>query len=329
MITSITIDGLRGIRHGEVAGLGGLSILVGPNGCGKSTVLDALLIGASPWPARAVCRVVRRRAEVVVGQSPILSPAWLAHHGRSRAAIAIRVGGIATFTGTLVQVKQAGADILTEGTLTARFPGHGVHWDRASCRVTTEDLREGAPETTLIDPIEDPIAPLHSVYSDAARRGRVTFANEVLSDLIPRFARLEILTEAGNPVLYMHLGDTPVPVALAGEGVLALVRTVLELAACDQGGMALLEEPEVHQHPRSLRLMAQGICAAVKRDVQVILTTHSLELIESLLHAAAESQTLDRTSMHLVRLRDGELSATRVAGEVAKFQIVEIGEDLR
>ena len=41
MIESLEIKGLRGIRHGVLNGLSPLTILVGPNGCGKSTVLEA------------------------------------------------------------------------------------------------------------------------------------------------------------------------------------------------------------------------------------------------------------------------------------------------
>jgi AAA15 family ATPase/GTPase len=47
VITSIEISGLRGIREGKLDDLTPLVILVGPNGCGKSTVLDALLVGAN------------------------------------------------------------------------------------------------------------------------------------------------------------------------------------------------------------------------------------------------------------------------------------------
>ncbi len=41
MIVSLEIKGLRGIREGRIEGLRALTIFVGPNGCGKSTVLEA------------------------------------------------------------------------------------------------------------------------------------------------------------------------------------------------------------------------------------------------------------------------------------------------
>ena len=47
VIQSVEIKNLRGIREGKLDGLTALTILVGPNGCGKSTILDALFLVSS------------------------------------------------------------------------------------------------------------------------------------------------------------------------------------------------------------------------------------------------------------------------------------------
>ncbi len=47
MINSIEIKNFRGINDGKLEKLTPLTILVGANGCGKSTVLQSLLLGAS------------------------------------------------------------------------------------------------------------------------------------------------------------------------------------------------------------------------------------------------------------------------------------------
>jgi DNA repair exonuclease SbcCD ATPase subunit len=47
MIQSISINGLRGIAKGEIEGFAPLTILVGPNSSGKSTILDACMLAAS------------------------------------------------------------------------------------------------------------------------------------------------------------------------------------------------------------------------------------------------------------------------------------------
>lgn len=79
MITSIEIENLRGIRSGRLEGLTPLTILTGPNltgpnASGKSTVLDALLIAASPAPGEAVVHAVQRHPVVSDGAEWLFGP---------------------------------------------------------------------------------------------------------------------------------------------------------------------------------------------------------------------------------------------------------------
>ena len=62
MICSVDMENLRGIQSGELRDLSPLVILVGQNNSGKSTVLEALLIGGSPITGNAVDELTRRRS---------------------------------------------------------------------------------------------------------------------------------------------------------------------------------------------------------------------------------------------------------------------------
>jgi AAA15 family ATPase/GTPase len=121
--------------------------------------------------------------------------------------------------------------------------------------------------------------------------------------------------------------DYSVPVTLAGDGIQSLLRLSLELAASG-GGAALLEEPEVHQHPGAIRQSARAILAAVRRQIQVMLTTHSLELIDALL-AESSDQDLARFSLYRLQLQDGNLKSSRLPGPDVAFSRSEIEDDLR
>jgi predicted ATPase len=141
--------------------------------------------------------------------------------------------------------------------------------------------------------------PLHELYTKALQRGRRKEAIGITAEVFPGISNVEILVENGEPILHFVFPEYTVPATLAGDGIQSLLRLSLELAGSG-GGMALLEEPEVHQHPGAIRRSARAILAAVRREIQVILTTHSLELIDALL---AESSDKDLEQLSLYRLQ--------------------------
>lgn len=117
------------------------------------------------------------------------------------------------------------------------------------------------------------------------------------------------------------------PLPLVGDGVRLLVQQSLELAA-PISGTILLEEPEVHMHPAAIRQVAKAILAAVSRGIQVVITTHSLELIDSLL-AESKPEKLDDIAIYRLNLSDGTLKSSRLSGSEASFSRNQIQEDLR
>jgi AAA15 family ATPase/GTPase len=94
-------------------------------------------------------------------------------------------------------------------------------------------------------------------------------------------------------------------------------------------GLTLIEEPEAHQHPATIRQIAKTIFASVRKNKQVILTTHSVELIDALLDAATEPDDLEKLSVFWVKLDNGELKTIRTPGEDVAFERDNLGKELR
>lgn len=67
MIKTISIDGLRGISGAVVPNCRPITVLIGANGSGKSTVLDALAIAAYPAPCTGLMLAASRRRNVPDG----------------------------------------------------------------------------------------------------------------------------------------------------------------------------------------------------------------------------------------------------------------------
>lgn len=170
-------------------------------------------------------------------------------------------------------------------------------------------------------------APLYRLYSAAVEHGRAKAAEAIAAEIIPDLSGFVLLAEDDSPVLHLRFEDHSVPVGLAGEGIQVLVRLCLELAS-REGGLVLVEEPEVHQHPATIWRSALAILAAVRRGVQVILTTHSLELIDALLTQANQDE-LANTAVLSLKLDQGVIRYSRLPGGEAAFARAQIEEDLR
>jgi hypothetical protein len=179
--------------------------------------------------------------------------------------------------------------------------------------------------TTLVEFAGREASPLVDLYSRVVERGRARQVRELISVVLPGSNDLQILTESGSPVLHIVWDTHSVPVTLAGDGIVTLVRLVLELSAVP-AGLVLLEEPEVHQHPRAIRQSSRAIWAAVDAGLQVLLTTHSLELLDSLI---VEATDLPRLALYRLVLQSGELRNHRLTGPEVQFARQQIEDDLR
>ena len=340
MIQSIKIKGLRGIREGDLADLTPFVILVGPNGCGKSTVLDAILIGASAYPLRGVEAVVRRHEGGGIG------PRWLFWRAGEHGPAKIITHNIASESIAVcdLRIEQGQTEATSEIILQVHKDGGQNEPGRPFTRIQDgrincvnnkltggETSYTGAgleAEVNLIEPYSSSSArSLPDLYTDIVRKGRRKKAIEIFAELVPGFVDIEILTENGVPILHFVFEDHSVPVTLGGDGIHSLLRQSLELAA-SSGGVALLEEPEVHKHPGAIRQSALAILAAVRRQIQVILSTHSLELIDSLLSACSD-EDLKSLSLYRLLLQGGKLISSRLDGPDVAFARAQIEDDLR
>lgn len=346
VIESVEIKNLRGIREGALTALTPLTVLVGPNSSGKSTILDALLIGAGNSPGEDVGRAVNRRA------TRDADARWLLWRQGSEGATTLDVGadGKSRRHSTLSwssEVPRALAERLREFGRPSPFSlveiiceGRGYASAQTAfaadnsyeCRHAPDVL----PDELIIEPAVSFLdmrgvglgTPLTQLYTEVVTQGRREDVRELLSAIVPGLRNLEILvSHRMEPVLHLVFADKSVPVALAGDGVRTMLRLSLELASRGRG-LVLVEEPEVHQHPKALQQSAKALLAGVRRGLQIVLATHSLELIDALLLEATQDD-LPRLSTYRLKLDEGVLASSRLDGEQMAFNRGQIEEDLR
>ena len=342
-VVSLGIERLRGILSGDLSGLAPLTMLVGPSGSGKSTILDALLIGTHPLPGEALGRAVARRGGFDGAR-------WLRHRRAPSPDTAIAVtmaGGPTTRTSFREELGPSARAIEKLERRGARGPfthyeGTSEADGSSSSFVVTlafdgsyypedDDARELVRNVRLIDSFQPFLArPLASRFQELRDRGHDAVVGETVRSLFPGFDRIEVAAASdGSATLHLSGPDSTIPLDFVGDGGRLAIRCAIELAGV-RSGLALLEEPEAHLHPRGVSLLAGVIAGVVERGVQVIVSTHSLELIDALVeHAGQLGIEDDAISLVRTLLRSGSLVTDVLTGADVKAKRTIVEEDLR
>ncbi|MBK9385493.1 MAG: AAA family ATPase [Planctomycetes bacterium] len=342
MIESISIQGLRGILEGELNHLPPLGVLIGPNGCGKSTVLEAMALATAPDVGDLVGRCVRRRMEVHSGAkflfrvSPEDSPspsritATVSEFGTLETRLQLRrepLPGSEEGAGFGIHIEVARSELGRERVCAVGFTPkneYKINGSRAPRGAKSQpfvrflDQRIGTPRQSLVEVLG---------YNRA--RGGKGQAEQHVRELLPDLTVIEILTSEGSlePFVNLTFPNRSIPVALSGDGMESLVRLALELSGATKG-IYLIEEPEAHQHIAAMARSAKIIASAVKSGSQVILSTHSLEFLDLLIDALGEAH-VNKLGVLRLALRDGKLFSVHHQGEDVRVARATVEMDLR
>lgn len=122
--------------------------------------------------------------------------------------------------------------------------------------------------------------------------GRST--EDQLSALIERITGTGLRAEAVPPravsVKSLTTSGT-VNIVSEGFGANALIQLLLQLITADRGATVLIEEPEIHLHPKAQAELAEVLAETAKaEDKQIIMTTHSEHIAGRLLTLVAENK---------------------------------------
>ena len=322
MLRSIKIEDLRGIRKGQLSEMTEVNVIVGPNNAGKSTILEAICLGTHPDPQKALAEVLQRRSLLEPGN-------WLIHRAvkgePTRAKIeAISKGGARTteINRGPVTLSSDGSDI--QCRVLRKVGSPNLWWDATTgAPPPLKDI----PSVQLLMPSVVDQSQLPDLYTRVTELGLRGQVKDLIKAIIPDLEDVDTGSQKGQSVLYLRFPDVFHPAKLAGDGIVLLIKLALELATAT-GGLALLEEPETHLHPAALRQTAKALHEAAKRGIQIVLTTHSLDLIDNLL-AEFSGQNLVKISVFHVQLEGGDLKSYRLTGDEAARARSQIEDDLR
>lgn len=327
MISSLAVSGFRGVRAATIDGLTPISVLVGRNGCGKSTVLDALAVAAAAAPAEELLEAIKRRTT----DDSNLGVDWVLTRGINEGSITIHGEGVIR---SLLLAREADGVQIRNAQAPKSSPPLGVV--RAS-GYTSSGSQRGRPmpsDLRFID-LRSRSAlrrPPHDLYSEARANGRKRVIMDLLKSLLPEVEDLEILTVQEKPTLFLSYPDRSIPLSLSGDGVRNVTILAFELGV-SKDSLLLVEEPETHLHPgamvKAAEAMIHAVCPQGVPQSQIVLATHSLEFIDALIRVAQSLKALDHLSVHRLSLVGGRMAASSLSGEMVVDARAEAELELR
>ena len=295
MITNINLENFKCFRQLEINPKL-LTVLIGPNGTGKSSVLQALLLLKQ---SRADDRSwIRYQGELINlnGRSDIF-PNFL--DGYSPIVIA--------FSGN--QYSKGFEYYYSEPVSDGAFPSLRLTPDYPLKQLRVVSAARGLVRTQY---------QLGDIYTEQVSQGDGLGAQEMqlasnlaysreseerLSNLLKKVTGTGLRTKPTPPRLIAVTSTTPsgaVNIVAEGFGANALILLLHQLLTADKGATILIEEPEIHLHPKAQAELAEVLADVAKsNDKQLIVTTHSEHFASRLLTLIAEKQlTADELAIY-------------------------------
>jgi len=340
MLDKLTVTNWRGIRSGEVGGLTRLSVLLGPNGCGKTAVLEAIGFAMAESPGRALEDLVARRGIRWNAGN------WIIHAREKSASVRVSAPGM-DYSLRLDRVASIPEDVRALAETNAAGPYETLTWLGRDGSGFGGDLgfsrdNRFVSRSKSYRDADRPAARaewggsnagtlLEDAFSTAVKAGGLESLASLIREAQPVAGadRPMILTDEGRPVLSIVARGRggAVPVDVLGEGSRELVRLAIDLAGTGVETV-LVDEPGRGLHPRGIVLTAGVLAAAAVQGKQLILATHSLDLLDALI-AKLPPEHLALLSVHRLLLEDGVLSARAIAGDSVARLRTQLDEDLR
>ncbi len=329
MFRDLHITNFRGFREFHMEGLGRINLLVGPNNCGKTSVLEALdLLADYPDPVLLGSQC-RRRGGLVSGEGnkdPSSTRVALRHlfHGRQGKADSALVLDAQTDAGpchlraSLAPLSKsasanAGQPSGVAGRLVLQFKKdtpaeaseHSIpltpqgEWPLADWRQRLSQLRESLRWNFLTP---DPLRPesVAQALAKIALNPEEELVLQTLRMLEPRIVGITAVSSESeadsgygrNGVFVKLTGENErVPVGSLGDGIWRLLGLSLVLVQ-NHGHVVFIDEIDIGLHYTALVDMWRMVKqTAEKLDVQVFATTHSSDCIRALASLARKDVT--------------------------------------
>jgi len=335
VIERLQLEGFRGIKAGEIQ-LAHLTILVGPNNSGKTSILEALFL--LPNPLRKVPYGDHTAASLIEHVHKTLDSEGYAFlfynydYNAGKTRLQCEAYG-EPHTLELAHWRDY-IWLITNRTLRSRnlFDGKEVNCfgflsPAASGQTIVDDTTFILEDSLLFNPrlMEEAISYLRSNWVSIINQGITKRVAKEASKLT--YDTYEDLTIepylAGRYAVYAYMKDgRRVRLGDLGDGLQSyMVSRILYEVSRPQ--LLLWDDVEAHFNPRILHAVALWVGELLREGRQVVVSTHSLEAVRIL---AGVNQ--EQAKIQLTHLKDGELKLRALTFEEVE-ELTKAGVDVR
>lgn len=317
MITRIILENFKCFRKMEVNPRR-ITAFIGPNGTGKSSVLQALAllkqsVDGNQLQLQGSVASLRNLDQLQPNFSSHGQTLRIAFSGTHRPTqLKIKESGesvrfgyeVESVSGEYTVKKEEPSDIPAQVLRTLKVvpAARGLvhHIYRQGSQISKDISLSGQESETATNLVNS--RKLENKISKWSKR--ITGVGLTANSIPPQSVEVKALTPAGE-----------VNIVAEGFGANALVLLFLQLASAVKGATVLIEEPEIHLHPRAQAELASLLVGESKaEDKQIIMTTHSEYILNRLLTLVAEKQLVpDELAIYAFEKDEkGECVASRI-----------------
>ncbi|MEU8075157.1 AAA family ATPase [Catellatospora citrea] len=294
MIKTLRVRNLRSIADSGTLPIGSITLIVGSNNAGKSTLLRAISLMQDGHALNADdIRIGQRHAEVTMTLASGVKLArvdgkTIAVNDTETEVFSIILGseGATRYLGTMPRPGRLGTQV---NPFPSREPEHLIHpiFSRRSPSTfqqhTSTELARSVQSND--NNIVARVKRLAGSNVAEARRFR-TLCKDILNVEFNVFDT----ANSGNQIVGIAVSlDRVIPVEAMGAGLLTTLNLLVSLSTA-RGKVFLVEEPENDLHPRALKSLLNAIMEASETN-QFLITTHS-GVVLTRLGSAANSSVL-------------------------------------
>ena len=325
MIDSLTVENFRCFEKLTLENLGWVNVVVGDNGAGKTSLLEAISLGMGSSPELAIKFRLLRGLGGMLAVSVLRSSyeaLWrdLFYRLDQRRTIRIKLSGTAE-TRRSLRVSYAAEEATTTPIPLGEtsVDAFGSVEDASVVTPITFEWKDAGGTTYAMKPVIDkrqlavvgtPMPALAAFFSSAF--ATVTPPSEsatqfselskslkdgpfrrVLKDVFPQISDLSVETDLGTPMLYCKVPWLPqkVPVGMVSSGIHKLMSILLGIADLSKG-VVLVDELENGLYYKAMPRVWKALHRFGKAyKTQLFVSTHSKECLEAALPALQDNES--------------------------------------